>query len=159
MNSANSSLWAYCERQVCTSAIAINSWPAIFSAFHRSRYLVLVATSFKHLKSHPLSNIDCGNDVEAKSFSGTTCNWSLTSWRVSWTGLVISAKSSTIFRINLSFFFFLLFFGVFDFYPFAHYVIVARQRPDNLLLRGQTPPNPLAAFPLNSMNKSVPKHF
>jgi hypothetical protein len=52
-----------------------------------------------------------------------------------------------------------LFFGVFDFYPFAHYVIVARQRPDNLLLRGQTPPNPLAAFPLNSMNKSVPKHF
>lgn len=111
MNSANSSLWGYCERQVCTSTIAINLWPAIFSAFHRSRYLVLVATSFKYLKSHPLSNINCGNDVEAKSFSGTTCNWSLTSWRVSWTGLVISAKSSTIFRINLSFFFFLFFLG------------------------------------------------
>jgi hypothetical protein len=69
-------------------------------------HFVLVATSFKHLKSHLLSNIDCGNDVAAKSFSGTTCNWSLTSWQVSSTGLVITAKSSAIFPINLSFFFF-----------------------------------------------------
>jgi hypothetical protein len=98
-----------------------------YQPFKKVDHLKLIEAAFKHLESHPTSIINRRDDVTAKSFSGTTYDRSLTRWGVSSAGLVIAAKASLIFPINLSFFTLCSFFylGLVNLKPFASCFIIA----------------------------------